>query len=160
VLIRRATPDDIPHIRRLEQGSDTAAHWSPSQYDALFLPDGPARISLVAAEEFAELPIMGFLIVRCLPEEWEIENIVVDQRGRRRGIGSSLVRQLLAEAWPQSFWKFANPTVQPYNSMKTLDLDKKAAGDTIIKIHRKTLFCFASCCNPVTKLLEAEKDVC
>ena len=53
---------------------------------------------MVAAEEFAELPIMGFLIVRCLPEEWEIENIVVDQRGRRRGIGSSLVRQLLAEA--------------------------------------------------------------
>jgi len=98
VRIRPATPADIPHIRQLEQGSDTAAHWSSSQYDALLSADGPARIVLVAAEEFAESPIMGFLIVRCLPEEWEIENIVVDQPSRRRGIGSLLVRHLLPEA--------------------------------------------------------------
>lgn len=49
-------------------------------------------------EETPAAPILGFLIVRCLPEEWEIENIVVDQKSRRRGIGSSLVRKLLTEA--------------------------------------------------------------
>ena len=42
--------------------------------------------------------IQGFLIARCLLDEWEIENIIVDERHRRRGVGSSLVRELLVEA--------------------------------------------------------------
>jgi [ribosomal protein S18]-alanine N-acetyltransferase len=98
VRLRRATPADIPHMRQLEQFSKTAAHWSASQYDALFDPDAQARVALVAAEESADAPIRGFLIARCLADEWEIENIIVDQPYRQCGVGSSLVRELLAEA--------------------------------------------------------------
>ncbi|HEY4961573.1 MAG TPA: GNAT family N-acetyltransferase [Terriglobales bacterium] len=85
-------------MRELEQDCETAAHWSAAQYDALFFPDAQDRVALIATDEFPGASIMGFLIARCLPEEWEIENVVVDERHRQRGVGTSLVRKLLADA--------------------------------------------------------------
>ena len=85
-------------MRQLEEHAETAAHWSAAQYEALFVPDGQARVALIAVDESADSPIQGFLIARCLPDEWEIENIVVDAQHRRRGTGSGLIRELLAEA--------------------------------------------------------------
>ena len=85
-------------MRELEQLSDSAAHWSAAQYEALFSADAQARVALIAADEPGDAPIIGFLIARCLPDEWEIENIVVDERHRHRGVGSFLVRELLIEA--------------------------------------------------------------
>ncbi len=85
-------------MRELEQLSDSAAHWSAAQYEALFSADAQARVALIAADEPGDAPIIGFLIARCLPDEWEIENIVVDERHQRRGVGSFLVRELLIEA--------------------------------------------------------------
>jgi ribosomal-protein-alanine N-acetyltransferase len=96
--LRRATAADIPQMRRMEEQAATAAHWSAAQYEALFAPDGQARVALIAADESADSPIQGFLVVRCLPDEWEIENLVVDAEHRRRGIGSALIHKLLAEA--------------------------------------------------------------
>jgi ribosomal-protein-alanine acetyltransferase len=85
-------------MRELEQQSETAAHWSAAQYDELFVANAQTRIALIAAAESAKPLMRGFLIARCLPEDWEIENIVVDDRHRRRGLGSALVRDLVAEA--------------------------------------------------------------
>jgi [ribosomal protein S18]-alanine N-acetyltransferase len=85
-------------MRELEQNCETAAHWSAAQYDALFAGDAQARVALIATDEFPDAPITGFLMARCLPEEWEIENVVVDERCRQRGVGTSLVRKLLADA--------------------------------------------------------------
>jgi ribosomal protein S18 acetylase RimI-like enzyme len=85
-------------MRELEQNCETAAHWSAAQYDALFGADAPTRVALIATDKFPGAPIMGLLIARCLPEEWEIENVVVDERHRQRGVGTSLVRKLLADA--------------------------------------------------------------
>lgn len=85
-------------MRELEQQSERAAHWSASQYHALFSPDGPRRMVLVASDDLAEPSIQGFLVARCHPEEWEVENVVVDHGWRRQGIGSAMVRQTLAEA--------------------------------------------------------------
>ncbi len=85
-------------MRELEQHSETAAHWNAAQYDALFAADAQTRIALIAGEPSTEPAIQGFLIARCLLDEWEIENIIVDKRLRRSGVGSSLVRELLAEA--------------------------------------------------------------
>ncbi len=96
--IRRATADDITRIRELERQSETAAHWGASQYHTLFSPDRPQRMALVASDDLAEPSIHGFLVARCLPEEWEIENVVVDNSWQRQRIGSALVRQILAEA--------------------------------------------------------------
>ena len=97
VLIRPATPSDIPLIRELEQQSETAAHWAERDYDALFAPEAPKRVALVAAEEGGR-EIYGFAVARCGADEWEIENVVVAVGQRRRGIGSRLVRQILQAA--------------------------------------------------------------
>lgn len=90
--IRRATSADIPHMRALEQQADTAAHWAEREYDALFSPEAPRRITPIADLENA---VAGFLIARADLDEWEIENVVVAQASRRGGIGSALVRELL-----------------------------------------------------------------
>src|SRR5271157_526995 len=97
--IRRAAPADVPRLRQLAAQAPTAAHWSPSHYDALFAVASPSRLALVAADKSAAERLVGFLIARCLPAEWEIENVVVDETARRAGIGSSLVRSLASEAF-------------------------------------------------------------
>jgi ribosomal-protein-alanine acetyltransferase len=96
MLIRPATPADIPLMRALELQADTAAHWAEREYDALFAPDTPKRIALVAGD--AEHDIGGFLIARCGLDEWEIENVVVATGRRRSGIGTALVNELRRQA--------------------------------------------------------------
>jgi ribosomal-protein-alanine acetyltransferase len=98
VIIRPATPDDLPCIRELEQQSETAAHWSEREYTALFSPEAARRVVLVAAEGEAAQSILGFAVAHCGSEEWEIENVVVAKRRRRSGTGSLLVRKILQEA--------------------------------------------------------------
>jgi len=53
---------------------------------------------LVAENDHNDVEVVGFLIARCLASECEIENIVVDDRHKHRGIGTALVRRLLSEA--------------------------------------------------------------
>jgi ribosomal-protein-alanine acetyltransferase len=98
VLIRRATVADVPKIRALEVQSSTAAHWNFTQYDALFAADAISRFALVAQEDTNDSEIVGFLVASRLTDEWELENIVVDDRHKNHGIGTALVRRLLSEA--------------------------------------------------------------
>lgn len=92
MFLRRATPADIPQMLELAQQADTAAHWAEREYDALFAPDAPKRIALVAAEDE---DAHAFLIARCELDEWEIENVVVAANQRRRGIASQLIAELM-----------------------------------------------------------------
>jgi predicted N-acetyltransferase YhbS len=73
VLIRPATPDDVPSMRALEQQIETAAHWAEREYDALFAAEAPPRIALVATSEADAGRVVGFVIARCATAEWEIE---------------------------------------------------------------------------------------
>ncbi len=98
VLIRHATPDDLPLIRTLEQQTETAAHWSSREYEALFSPEAPRRVVLIATDEADTSSLRGFIIARCGVDEWEIENVVVAPEQQRRGLGSALVGHLLHEA--------------------------------------------------------------
>jgi len=98
VLIRQAILDDLPAIRKLEQQSATAAHWAEREYDALFAPEAPRRIALVAANEAGTQQIQGFVIASCAVEEWEIENVVVAPDRRRGGVASALIHELLRNA--------------------------------------------------------------
>jgi len=98
VLIRKATADDVPSIRALEQQTGTAAHWSPREYDALFAAEAPRRIVLIATNEAGASLVCGFIVARCGIDEWEIENVVVAKEQRRRGLGRALVGQLLRAA--------------------------------------------------------------
>jgi [ribosomal protein S18]-alanine N-acetyltransferase len=98
VLIRLAIADDITAIRVLEQQAKTAAHWAECEYDALFAADAPARIALVAENGSDAAHVQGFVIARCAPEDWEIENVVVAREEHRSGIGTKLIRDLLRRA--------------------------------------------------------------
>lgn len=96
MLIRAAVPDDIPQIMKLSAESKTAAHWKGREYDALFAPEAPERVALVACDEAGV--IAGFVIARCGIEDWEIENVVVDPELRRRGVGCLLIQETLRRA--------------------------------------------------------------
>ncbi len=93
MLIRKATPEDLAILRKLEQEAESAAHWGEGEYDALFAAEAPRRIALVAAED-ADAEILGFVIARCADDEWEIENVVVAREQRRRGVGTRAGRRV------------------------------------------------------------------
>ena len=59
MLIRPATPADIPAMMRLVNHSATAAHWSRAQYDRVFGDDAPRRLALVIEEEAMLAGISG-----------------------------------------------------------------------------------------------------
>jgi ribosomal-protein-alanine N-acetyltransferase len=92
--IRPATEEDVNALLKLERQAATAAHWSRPQYEAIFRPDFPSRLCLVA--EYGQL--QGFLVAQTAGPEWELENIVVAPAVRRRGVATQLVRELLAQA--------------------------------------------------------------
>jgi [ribosomal protein S18]-alanine N-acetyltransferase len=97
MLIREATPADISDIMALAQRSDTAAHWGSHEYNALFAPEAPRRLALVA-EEMPHATLPGFAIVRCMNDEWELENIAVAPERQRQGIARRIMNELLARA--------------------------------------------------------------
>lgn len=92
--IRPAGPADISVILDLERACHTAAHWRQSEYELIFDAGATPRILLVAEEAAA----IGFIVVRILGPEWEIENVAVLPAARRRGIGAHLVSAVLAQA--------------------------------------------------------------
>jgi len=96
-MIRHATAADIPHIMTLERASSTAGHWTEQQYQQLFGSrfDGPQRLVLVAETSRV---VLGFLIAQHVAPEWELENIVVADADRRKGLGKQLLDALLVRA--------------------------------------------------------------
>jgi ribosomal-protein-alanine acetyltransferase len=92
LTIRPAQADDIPQILRLEQSASRAAHWSQSGYEAVFQPNAPPRIALVATS--LERRLCGFIIARIAADECELENIVVDPGDTRQGIATLLLQEL------------------------------------------------------------------
>ena len=88
--IRPATPADVPALMALERRAVTAAHWSEADYRRLF-PPSEDRLALVLEEGEVE----GFIVARGVGTEWEIENIAVAGRARRRGLGARLLIELL-----------------------------------------------------------------
>jgi len=89
--IRPATLDDLPTLIGLANNSRTAAHWSRQQCEAALSND--ANRTALVAEDGAG--IHGFLVARCLDQEWELENVVVAPDSQRRGIGSRLLDEFL-----------------------------------------------------------------
>ena len=98
MIIRTATPADVPYIRALEQQAETAAHWAEREYDALFATEAPPRVALVATSDADASGVLGFAIARCAAGEWEIENVVVAPEKRRQGVGIKIIQELLLRA--------------------------------------------------------------
>jgi ribosomal-protein-alanine acetyltransferase len=95
----------------LERQIPTAGHWSPQQYAGLFVTTSgeqrSERLALVVEGEGAAEPgkvsseapeILGFLVAHRVDAEWELENLVVAEMARRRGVGTRLLGALVAQA--------------------------------------------------------------
>jgi len=103
MTIRPATPADIPSLIALERRCSAASHWSEEQYQQAFAPD-TNRLVLAAFLSSTDEPsqssveIAGFLVVRHVAPEWELENIAVAPEIRRSGLGMQLLHALLTRA--------------------------------------------------------------
>ena len=98
VSIRTAVLEDLPAILAIERASVTAAHWSAEQYKSR-IESGNDRGCLLVAD--CGGGVCGFLCIRVVAGEWEIENVVVESASRRRGVGQALLQSLI-ERWQQS----------------------------------------------------------
>ncbi len=90
--VRTANADDIPFIMAVEREAETAAHWPPAEYERIFMLGGVSRIALVVESDGR---IAGFIVARCIDQEWELENVAVRPASRRQGLGRALVEHLL-----------------------------------------------------------------
>jgi ribosomal-protein-alanine N-acetyltransferase len=92
----------------LERHSPAAGHWSRKQYHALFAATDrkSERFAWVAEDDSATQPqrippaspgIFAFLIAHRVDTAWELENIVVAETARRRGIGQRLLGELIEQ---------------------------------------------------------------
>jgi ribosomal-protein-alanine N-acetyltransferase len=85
----------------LERQSPAAAHWSQEQYKALFVTTGseqPGRLAWVAEDEPGTPELVAFLVAHRVDTEWELENIVVAGKARRRGVAMQLLSEFVAHA--------------------------------------------------------------
>lgn len=93
----------------LVRENPAAAHWSQQQYEGLFQETGSeefARFAWIIEGESNESKepasgspkVLGFLVGRRVDAQWELENIVVAQHMRRRGLGGLLLREFIAHA--------------------------------------------------------------
>jgi ribosomal-protein-alanine acetyltransferase len=80
----------------LERATPSAAHWPKQQYEIAV--SGRDRVALVIEEESTP---EGFIVVRTIDREWEIENILVACDRRRRGLGARLLAEIINGALPQ-----------------------------------------------------------
>jgi ribosomal-protein-alanine N-acetyltransferase len=91
---------------RLERQSTTAAHWREAEYRRLFQGGdrSPPRLALIADRDLVEqlrnevIRVVGFLIAHSMGAEWELENVVVADDFRGKGIGTRLIEEFLARA--------------------------------------------------------------
>ncbi len=95
VTIRSAVLDDVPALLAIEREAASAAHWTHEQYERRV-----AAGLILLAEEQEKLS--GFVCAKVVAGEWEIENMVVAETARRRGVGGGLLGELLRLARDQA----------------------------------------------------------
>lgn len=88
ITIRSAGLNDLPTLLAVERDSASAAHWTDEQYQRRMVEG----VILVAEDTGA---ILGFVVARVVSGEWEIENVVVAEKARRRGVAGGLLSEFL-----------------------------------------------------------------
>lgn len=94
--IRKADAADIPSMAQLAREEPNAAQWALQQYRNIFAVTSPQRVALVMQASSGHL--VGFIVGRCLGEEWEVENIVVAAAQRKHGLGTRLLQEFMRQA--------------------------------------------------------------
>jgi [ribosomal protein S18]-alanine N-acetyltransferase len=89
-------------MMNLEEQSPAAGHWSRQQYESFFVSVSRAqqseRLTWVAEDEADAPEFLGFLVAHRIDADWELENMVVAAKARRRGVGTRLLGELVAQA--------------------------------------------------------------
>jgi ribosomal-protein-alanine N-acetyltransferase len=109
MLLRLATPDDVPRLLAIARSSDSASQWSEHQWRDIFASQSPPRLVWICeegggreagpAEGGPAAPrALGFLVAQGSGADWDLENLAVLPEFRRRGAGMALLGALLAEA--------------------------------------------------------------
>jgi [ribosomal protein S18]-alanine N-acetyltransferase len=80
---------------QLERSVSGLAHWSEQTYLTVFQPEAPERILWVIEDDSK---LQAFLVARFSAADCELENLVVSESERCRGLASELVRSLIASA--------------------------------------------------------------
>jgi ribosomal-protein-alanine N-acetyltransferase len=93
--LRLALPADLPSIIALEREVPGLVHWSEQIYAAVFNLSAPDRNLWVITQDGN---LQAFLVARFGATECELENLVVAESQRRRGLASELLRTLIASA--------------------------------------------------------------
>ncbi|MDH3223629.1 MAG: ribosomal protein S18-alanine N-acetyltransferase [Gemmatimonadota bacterium] len=91
-LVRRARPDDVAELVRIEEASFTDP-WSSDAFESLLLRDDADVLVAVSGEE-----VWGYAVVWTAADEAELANVAVAPGARRRGVGVRLVRAALETA--------------------------------------------------------------
>ena len=99
-------------MMELDRQNRAAAHWSRQQYETLFLSPVlqlSERFIVVAENIVAQDPsemqaetvsgaaqrLLAFLVASRVEKEWELENIVVERKFQRLGVGTRLLRNFV-----------------------------------------------------------------
>lgn len=90
--IRAMTRDDLNEVKRLEEATAEAPHWSPVVYEG-FLSEDDHGGQIFVVEEGRRLA--GFIAARIVLDTCELESIVVDRAVRRSGVGKALFTALM-----------------------------------------------------------------
>ncbi len=112
VNIRAATAADVDSMIRIGRACPTAPQWSDHQFRELFSAEQPRRVLALISENSSDASggpdcaVCGFLIASHVPQknsqqEWELESIAVDPSSGRRGLGTSLLRELITHVSAQ-----------------------------------------------------------
>ena len=98
----------------LGRQSAAAAHWSWQHYEGAFAAGdsgSPQRFTWVVEDHDGRLRdrvsdapphLLAFLVAHRVDNEWELENIVVGEESRRRGVGTELLRRFIDHARTQN----------------------------------------------------------
>ncbi|MBI4467070.1 MAG: ribosomal protein S18-alanine N-acetyltransferase [Acidobacteria bacterium] len=98
IVLRNATAEDVESILDVQHASAGAGAWELGDY-ASALADG--GIFCLLAEDRVGERVVGFLVGRTVPGEFEILNLAVKNEYRRQGIGRRLLGEALARAHGQ-----------------------------------------------------------
>lgn len=96
IVVRSAVPADLERVLAIAREIRPAAQWPEKEYHRALAPQAEQRRLVLVIGNEGE--IQGFIIGHLAGDQWEIENLAVDRRAQRRGLGRALLHEFLGLA--------------------------------------------------------------
>lgn len=127
LFVRKLTAEDIGQLLVIEQSLGTAPHWPRQDYESCLQP-GDESFSRVALVAECEGRLAGFAICVLVAGEAELESICVASQWQGYGVGSALLRKMLAEL--------------RHSRMKSVLLEVRASNASAYALYRRFGFVY------------------